>query len=181
MAGWFTINREGGQTSIQFDRDEIRSDTARAINRGREYLDERGQRLTSQQGSSSNYRDDGYGQPTHQQQSYQQPSYQGQTYDQGQSSYQSDHYGQPQYDRTQHGQQQYDRSQYSQQQYGQPQSSQSQYSQPQYGQPQYGQPQYRETDYQHGGQGYQDNYQNAPTEARGGVRYGVPYQNERNR
>jgi hypothetical protein len=153
MAGWFTINREGDQTSIQINRDEIRSDTWRAIDHGREYLDQHEQRLASQQQQSSNYRDDGYGygQPTYQQQSYQQ-----QNYDQGQYQYRSNQYDQPQYDR-------------------------SQYGQPQYDQSQYGQPQYRETDYQQGGQAYRGNYQDVPIEARGGVRYGVPYQNERTR
>lgn len=193
MAGWFTINREGDQTSIQFNRDEIRSDAARAIDRGRQYLDQREHQFASEQGSASNYLDEGYGydQSSYQQQSYQQPSYQGQTYNQGQYGAQTEQYGQSQYertsyDRTQYGQPQNDRSQYGQpqngqSQYGQPYSGQSQYGQPQYSQPEYGQPDYRETEYQHGGQSYQGNYQQAPNEARGGVRYGVPYQDERNR
>ncbi len=152
MAGWFTVNREGDQTSIHFNRDEIRNDTRRVIDRGREYFDERQQRLASQQGSESQSPDDGYGQQTYQQQSYQQQ-------DDSDPRYGNDaRYGYPS--------DQYDRSQY---------------GQPRYGQAPYGQQQYRETDYQQQGQSYGGNHQDTTTAARGGVRYGVPYQNELNR
>lgn len=39
MAGWFKINRDGENTTIEINRGEIRQDTQRAISRGREYLD----------------------------------------------------------------------------------------------------------------------------------------------
>jgi hypothetical protein len=44
-AGWFTVNREGDRTTIQINRDEIRNDTRRAMDRSREFLDHRGQPL----------------------------------------------------------------------------------------------------------------------------------------
>ena len=40
MAGWFTIDREGDDTTIRFNRDEIREDTSAALARGREFLNE---------------------------------------------------------------------------------------------------------------------------------------------
>ena len=39
MAGWFKINRDGENTTIEIKRGEIRQDAERAITRGREYLD----------------------------------------------------------------------------------------------------------------------------------------------
>jgi hypothetical protein len=39
MAGWFKIQRDGENTLIQIDRNEIRNDTRQAIDRGREILD----------------------------------------------------------------------------------------------------------------------------------------------
>ncbi|QDV68460.1 hypothetical protein Poly24_21690 [Rosistilla carotiformis] len=39
MAGWFTIDRDGEQTTIKINRDEIRQDAKVAIERGKEYLD----------------------------------------------------------------------------------------------------------------------------------------------
>jgi len=41
MAGWLTIDRQGDQTTIQFNRNEFRNDARAAIDRGREYLDQR--------------------------------------------------------------------------------------------------------------------------------------------
>lgn len=38
MAGWFTIDRDDQETTIRFNRDEIRSDTAEALAKGREFL-----------------------------------------------------------------------------------------------------------------------------------------------
>ena len=43
MAGWFTISRDGEHTTIQFNRSEIRQDARRAIDRGREFLNEQDQ------------------------------------------------------------------------------------------------------------------------------------------
>jgi hypothetical protein len=40
MAGWFTIERSERETTIRFNRDEIHSDTSRAIAKGREILNE---------------------------------------------------------------------------------------------------------------------------------------------
>ncbi|MGI9471616.1 MAG: hypothetical protein ACR2NZ_08810 [Rubripirellula sp.] len=39
MAGWFKVNRDGENTTIEINRGEIRNDTENAITRGREYLD----------------------------------------------------------------------------------------------------------------------------------------------
>ncbi|MEM6472969.1 MAG: hypothetical protein AAF802_25640 [Planctomycetota bacterium] len=38
MAGWFTIHRDDNETTIKFNRDEIRSDTSKAIAKGRQIL-----------------------------------------------------------------------------------------------------------------------------------------------
>lgn len=38
MAGWFTIDRDDKETTIRFNRDEIRADTSKAIAKGREIL-----------------------------------------------------------------------------------------------------------------------------------------------
>jgi hypothetical protein len=50
MAGWFTINRDGGETTIKINRDEIRNDAKTAINKGRDYLDRNGEPVNSGQG-----------------------------------------------------------------------------------------------------------------------------------
>ena len=39
MAGWFKVNRDGERTTIETNRNEIRSDTKEAIEKGREFLD----------------------------------------------------------------------------------------------------------------------------------------------
>lgn len=44
MAGWFTIDRNENETTIRFDRDEIRADASKAIAKGREILNTNGQR-----------------------------------------------------------------------------------------------------------------------------------------
>lgn len=38
MAGWFTIHRDDNETTIRFNRDEIRADTSKAFAKGREIL-----------------------------------------------------------------------------------------------------------------------------------------------
>ena len=48
MAGWFQISKEGDRTTIEIDRNEIRSDARRAIDRGRQFLDERDLRFADQ-------------------------------------------------------------------------------------------------------------------------------------
>lgn len=40
-AGWFSIDREDGQTKITINRDEIRNDAKEAISKGKKLLDER--------------------------------------------------------------------------------------------------------------------------------------------
>lgn len=40
MAGWFSVNREGDRTTIEFDRTEIREDTRNVFNRARGYLED---------------------------------------------------------------------------------------------------------------------------------------------
>lgn len=49
MAGWFKINREGDQTTISINRSEIRQDTRKAIDRGREILDRQQERLAREE------------------------------------------------------------------------------------------------------------------------------------
>ncbi|MCC9601640.1 hypothetical protein LOC67_13865 [Stieleria sp. JC731] len=39
VAGWFTIDRNEKETTIRFNRDEIRADTNRAIEKGKELLE----------------------------------------------------------------------------------------------------------------------------------------------
>ena len=38
IAGWFTIDRSETETTIRFNRDEIRADTSKALAKGREFL-----------------------------------------------------------------------------------------------------------------------------------------------
>jgi len=59
MAGWFSINREGDQTTIKINRSEIRSDASRVISRGREYLDQRQSQFADQQSYPQQSYDDG--------------------------------------------------------------------------------------------------------------------------
>ncbi|NND98347.1 MAG: hypothetical protein HKN47_13580 [Pirellulaceae bacterium] len=98
MAGWFTINRDGGETTIRIDRDEIRSDAKTAINRGREYLDQ--------------------GQPGHTQypETGQQPA-DGQTAPASWTQYQNQQYPNQQYPNQQYTNQQYTNQSYPNQQY----------------------------------------------------------------
>lgn len=42
MAGWFTIDRSENETTIRFNRDEIRADTSKAIAKGKQLLDQNG-------------------------------------------------------------------------------------------------------------------------------------------
>ena len=46
MAGWFKVNRDGERTTIEINRNEIRSDASKAIEKGREFLNEH-ERTTS--------------------------------------------------------------------------------------------------------------------------------------
>lgn len=39
MAGWFKVNRNGDNTTIEINRAEIRNDTRKAIEKGREVLE----------------------------------------------------------------------------------------------------------------------------------------------
>ncbi len=104
MAGWFTINRQGDRTTIEINRSEIRDDTRKAIQRGREYLDREQQQLSgddsqlpqqpypqqpypSQASSQQPYPQQSYQQQPYPQQSYQQQPYPQQSYQQ--QSYQS--------------------------------------------------------------------------------------------
>ena len=47
MAGWFTIHRDDQETTIRFNRDEIRADTSNAIAKGREFLNNKAGELNS--------------------------------------------------------------------------------------------------------------------------------------
>ena len=105
MAGWFSINREDGETTIRINRDEIRQDARAAIDRGKNYLDRKdGEQFASQQ--------QGQLQPPQNWQGQQQYQQQG---------------GQQQYTQQQYTQQQYGQQQYPpQQQYQQPATQQQQ-------------------------------------------------------
>ena len=61
MAGWFTVHRTDGETTIRINRDEIKSDTRAAINRGREFLNEK-----VPQDGHQNYSQGQYAQGQHQ-------------------------------------------------------------------------------------------------------------------
>ncbi|MCG8649016.1 MAG: hypothetical protein MI861_04240 [Pirellulales bacterium] len=50
MAGWFTVNREGDRTTIEINRNEIREDARRAIDRGREFLEQNDRQAQAQPG-----------------------------------------------------------------------------------------------------------------------------------
>ncbi|TWU47448.1 hypothetical protein Poly51_52480 [Rubripirellula tenax] len=105
MAGWFKINRDGDRTTIEINRAEIRSDTRKAIDKGREVLDRREQeeqqRYAEQQGEPqgqgypqppvTQYNDRGFGQPA----SYGQPNAYGQPDAYGRPSYPPPSYGTP--------------------------------------------------------------------------------------
>ncbi len=93
-AGWFTINREGDQTTIQINRSEIRSDATRAINRGREYLDQRDPRIAAQPNGDlgRQYDERQYQYPANQYPANQYPANQYPA-----NQYQSGQSGQPQY------------------------------------------------------------------------------------
>jgi hypothetical protein len=43
MAGWFTVDRDEKETTIRFNRDEIRADASKAIAKGKELLQKTGQ------------------------------------------------------------------------------------------------------------------------------------------
>jgi hypothetical protein len=98
MAGWFSINREGDQTSIQFNRSEIRDDAQRAIDRGRKYFDERDQRSANQRGGESDPWNSGYdqqydSQPTYADRDYQNPAPQNPAPQNPTPQYRADQYG----------------------------------------------------------------------------------------
>ena len=144
MAGWFSINREGDQTTIQINKAEIAEDARRAIDRGRNYFDEREQRLASQQnGQSDQWNDD-----------YRQADYSERSYDDRQNQF-----PQPQYQSEGRQEERNRANQYQADQY-RPVSNEPYY------QNQYGQGQYREADSRassradsQGAQGYRGQYQ----------------------
>lgn len=76
MAGWFSINREGDQTTILINKAEIAEDARRAIDRGRNYLDEREQRYTNQQDGQPEQWNDGYRQVDYSDRAYDDRQYQ---------------------------------------------------------------------------------------------------------
>ena len=53
MAGWFTIDREGDRTTIEIDRSEIRGDARKAIDKGRELLDQRERERAAEEQASA--------------------------------------------------------------------------------------------------------------------------------
>ncbi len=85
MAGWLSIDREGDQATIHLNRAEIRSDTSRIIDRGRELLDERGRMAREPQSNfgraNENFSQQSYPAPASDRQ-YQYPTdqYQASTY-----------------------------------------------------------------------------------------------------
>jgi hypothetical protein len=83
MAGWFTIDRNGESTTIQFNRAEIRQDTRRVIDKGREILDNRDRQFANEQQQQQDPRyADRNGGFQQQDQRYQQQGYQQQGYQQ---------------------------------------------------------------------------------------------------
>lgn len=60
MAGWFTIERDGDRTRIEINRSEIRSDARQALDRGRDYWEQRQQQLASEQGRGLLQNGEGY-------------------------------------------------------------------------------------------------------------------------
>lgn len=65
LAGWFTIDRTDTETTIRFNREEIRADASKAIAKGRELLNKDG---TVQQPEDSFVQQPSFDQP------YQQPT-----------------------------------------------------------------------------------------------------------
>ncbi|MEM6687964.1 MAG: hypothetical protein AAF664_00965 [Planctomycetota bacterium] len=49
MANWFTIERDGDNTSVHFNNEEIREDTSRVIDRGREIWEKHREERQAQQ------------------------------------------------------------------------------------------------------------------------------------
>lgn len=57
MAGWFKIQRDGERTTIEINRNEIRSDARQAIDRGREFLDRHDLQYAEPQSADQQYAD----------------------------------------------------------------------------------------------------------------------------
>ena len=55
MAGWFTIDRNENETTIRFDRDQIRADTSKAIAKGREILNKNRDGQETEQGTEGGF------------------------------------------------------------------------------------------------------------------------------
>ena len=60
LAGWFTIDRTDSETTIRFNRDEIRADTSKAIAKGRELLNQDGSQQQGYDQSTAQPATDGY-------------------------------------------------------------------------------------------------------------------------
>ncbi|WP_436715237.1 hypothetical protein U8335_21730 [Roseiconus lacunae] len=58
-AGWFTIDRNEKETTIRFNRDEIREDASRAIAKGKELLEAHQNSHDQAEGESPNFVDQG--------------------------------------------------------------------------------------------------------------------------
>ena len=107
MAGWFSINREGDQTTIQINRAEIREDAGRLFDRGREFLDEREQRLASQRQDNGESWNESGGYETYSEQDYRNAGY-----TDSRSDYQTDRYQSQQYRDDRYQDSSYHRKQY---------------------------------------------------------------------
>ena len=57
MAGWFTIDRSENETTIRFNRDEIRADASKAIAKGKELLDQNGRQMDDPNFADPNFAD----------------------------------------------------------------------------------------------------------------------------
>ncbi len=64
MAGWFTIDRNEQETTIRFDRDEIRADASKALSKGREILKANENRLDQDSAPQPPLYSDPYGVPS---------------------------------------------------------------------------------------------------------------------
>lgn len=87
MAGWFTVDRNSEETTIRFDRDEIRADIGAGIAKGRDFLEKTRQNNTST----------AHGQQGVAQQAQGQPTYTGAQYQNGGQNYGTQPYGTQQY------------------------------------------------------------------------------------
>jgi hypothetical protein len=131
-AGWFQIHREGNETMIKINRDEIRTDAKRAIVKGRELLDRGEQEIERReiQMSEQDYVTQRSQYDTNQ---YPAPQYNPAQYDP--SQYPPTHYSPSQYPNQQYTNQSYPAPANQPGQYQAPRNESARYPAPQYRMP----------------------------------------------